>query len=133
MASSPITSWQIDGETDNLDWDLVKVGNTSVSKSEFCQEEGVPGEWGQACPHLPPRARLLLPHPVWKELTKSQFLAGISGNPSKRLVKFQGMEQTRTKTTIQESFKHDPATKRRCTAHTYMEKKKKNLQTIYLA
>ena len=98
MASSPITSWQIDGETDNLDWDLVKVENTSVSKSEFCQEEGVPGEWGQACPHLPPGARLLLPHPVWKELTKSQFLAGISGNPSKRLVKFQGMEQTRTKT-----------------------------------
>ena len=46
MASGPITSWQLDRETDNLDWDLMKAGNTSVSKSEFCLEEGVPGELG---------------------------------------------------------------------------------------
>ena len=36
MASSPISSWQIDGETDNLAWDLMKVGNTSVSFFSFC-------------------------------------------------------------------------------------------------
>lgn len=78
---------------------------------------------GQACPYLPSQARLLLPHPVWKELRKSEFLARISDEPSERLVKFWAMEQTRTKKTIQESFKHDPTTNRRCTAHTYMEKK----------
>ena len=46
MVSGPITSWQLDRETDNLDWDLMKVGNTSVSRSEFCLEDGVPGELG---------------------------------------------------------------------------------------
>ena len=75
-------------------------GEHTVSKSEFCQEEGGPGDLGQAYSYLPPWARLSLPHPVWKELRKSELLARISDYPSERLVNFWGMEQTRTKTNM---------------------------------
>ena len=74
MASSPISSWQIDGETDNLAWDLMKVGNTSVSKSEFCQEEGVfLGNWGRPVPASHPEPSCCCPTLFGRNWQKASF------------------------------------------------------------